>query len=97
METKVYNRKPFSVHAIQMTAENAFDIAEWCRGEVRKDSSTQQLYVKVNVIKPADERQTQAHIGDWVLRSGNSFKVYSNKAFNSTFELANVQPAVSNS
>lgn len=89
-----YSRKPFVVEAIQVTSNNVFEVAEWCNGEVKKSSpksapagqTGEELYVKVKVIKAQNDKQSQAFVGDWVLRSGNNFKVYTNKAFLTTFE-----------
>lgn len=89
-----YSRKPFVVEAIQVTQENVFEVAEWCGGEVKKSppksapagQTGEDLYVKVKVIKAQNDRQSQAFVGDWVLRSGNNFKVYTNKAFLATFD-----------
>jgi hypothetical protein len=87
-----FARKPFVVDAFQVTEENAEAVAKWCLGEVRKtrqgDNGEFVLYVKVRVLRPLNERQTKAYIGDWVLHSGAGFKVYTGKAFESTFERA---------
>lgn len=87
-------RKPFYVEAVQVTAENIEDIAKWCMGEVRVSSSvsgsspsTEEKYIKVRVYRPLNERQTKAFIGDWILYAGTGFKVYTDKAFDKSFEL----------
>lgn len=86
--TKTYTRKPFTVDAIQVTDENMAEIAEWCSGEVQSITKTNgtRPYVKVNVHRATNLRKTQAFSGDWVLRSGQGFKVYTPRAFDVAFE-----------
>lgn len=97
VKTTRYVRKPFYVDAIQVTEENIFEVAEWCGGSVRKTApksapagdTGEALYVKVNVAKPLNDRQTKAFVGDWILSAGNTYKVYSQKAFAGTFDEVN--------
>lgn len=94
MTPQTFYRKPFPVQAIRVSDENLFDVATWCDGAVQvtqprsagAGSTGQKSYVKVNVIHPKNVKQTMAFPGDWVLKAGNSFKVYSDKAFKDTFE-----------
>jgi len=79
-----YVRKPFAVEAAQVTEENFLDVALWCGGEVREAGEKQ--YIKVPVKRPMNDRQTRANVGDWVLSSGDGFKVYSKSAFYGSFE-----------
>lgn len=86
-----YVRKPFAVEAVEVTTENIADVAEWCGGEVRasdgrKPGQAQQQFIKVNVKRPLNDRQTRAYPGDWVLSAGTGFKVYTEKAFSGSFE-----------
>lgn len=91
-----YNRKVFSVEAVQVTFENQHEVADWCDGTIEylgddtpesKDDAA-NYYIKVDVLRPLHKKQTQAFIGDWVLKSGNGFKVYVDKAFTACFEPA---------
>jgi hypothetical protein len=97
MQTNTYYRKPFPVQAVQVTPENLFEVASWCKGDVLvtqprsagPGNTGQKSYVKVPVVAPRNPKQTMAFPGDWVLAAGNSsFKVYTNKAFNDTFDSA---------
>lgn len=81
-----YARKPFLVDAALVTAGNIEEVAKWCRGEVIVDENTRRKYIKVDVVRPLNEKQTMAFIGDWVLFAGTSFKVYSSKAFAQVFD-----------
>jgi hypothetical protein len=88
VETDNYARKPFVVEGIRVTEENLSDIADWCGGEVRTSTtmSENKRYVKVRVHHPLSDRQTKAYVGDWVLFSGNGYKVYTDAAFQKSFE-----------
>ena len=90
VQTMQYARKPFVIDAVRVTAENIEEVAEWCEGEVRtkKDASK---YIKVAVQRPMNDRQTMAFAGDWVLKAGMGFKVYTQKAFEASFEPYNVK------
>jgi hypothetical protein len=61
-------------------------------------------YVKVKVNRPFSMRQTAAFVGDWVVKVTNttrdggtvdSCRVYTNGAFNRSFEIADSDPTVS--
>lgn len=85
MKTHKFARKPFYIDAVRVSEANISEIAEWCGGDVHCGEDAEQ-FVKVKVHRPLTERQTQAFIGDWVLFSGNGFKVYTSKAFDKSFE-----------
>lgn len=94
---KSYVRKPFPVEAIQVSEENAAEVAEWCGGEVLEETKrgTNWKYIKVPVHRPLNLRQTKAFLGDWLLKSEMGFKVYTQRAFESSFEEAsNVEGAL---
>lgn len=88
-----YVRKAFVVEAVEVTPDNIHEVAQWCGGEVRTSDLSQQggqegfqQYIKVFVKRPLNDRQTRAYYGDWVLSASTGFKVYSAKAFTSSFE-----------
>lgn len=84
IQTEKYVRKPFYVEAIRVTEENFSEVATWCNGEIREDDKGGR-YIHVRVHRPLNPRQTQAYIGDWVLYSGNGYKVYVDKSFEKSF------------
>lgn len=97
IETKSYRRKQFHVDAVQVTEENIRQVAKWCKGEVqnvtkmRTDGEgsrtrTKVPYIHVEVHRPLNERHTKAFVGDWILKSDAGFKVYTEKAFENSFE-----------
>lgn len=86
METRMFTRKPFEVEAVQVTADNMAEVAEWCRGRVVKAKNDEEQHVKVRVLRVMDDRQTKAFVGDWVLYANTGYKVYNAKAFAKSFE-----------
>lgn len=88
--TSIYMRRPFEVDAVQVTEENMEAVAKWCQGDVRleRDKKTGEdvRYIKVRVFKPANERQTKAYVGHWVLYAGTGYKTYHDSAFHKNFE-----------
>lgn len=101
IKTEGYSRKPFHVSAVQIIAENMEEVAAWCAGEIRtgkkvvRDDDNKVIdrievsFVKVDVHRPLNERQTKGYVGDWVLLSESGFKVYTERAFEKAFELEN--------
>ena len=85
MQTTKYTRKSFDVDAVQVTAENMSEVADWCNGTIVENE--QGNYIKVKIHRPLSERQTRAFAGDWVLFAQNGFKVYTPKAFENGFVL----------
>ena len=90
VETTRYVRRPFYIEAVQVTENNMGEVAAWCVGNVlEKDSRSGPVsYVHVNVTHPVNERQTMAFVGDWVLKAGTTFKVYTTRAFEQNFEVS---------
>lgn len=86
--TEKYIRKAFEIDAVQVTEENFEEVAKWCDGDIRTEKHGRKdvRYIQVRVNRPLNERQTKAFIGDWVLYAGTGYKVYTNKAFTSSFE-----------
>jgi hypothetical protein len=84
METATYTSKPYPVEAVRVTDENLQSISIWAGGRI--DTLNGKSYIHVNVENPLRPRQTQAFVGDWVLKTRNGFKVYLDKAFHNSFD-----------
>ena len=84
LDVQLYQHKPTYVEAVCVTAENMSEVAEWCKGHIQQNDNATN-YVKVGVIRPLNVRQTEAYVGDWVLKAGTSFKVYTAKGFEKSF------------
>jgi hypothetical protein len=86
LKLEEYERLPFSVQAIQVTPDNIGQVARWCKGKVKSTGKRGlQKYIKVEVKRALNERQTMAYVGDWVLKAGSGFKIYTPKAFEESF------------
>lgn len=88
LPTRTFQRKTFEVEAVQVSEENIGSVSTWCSSPIRTEMVKGKTvkYVKVRVVRPLDERQTKAYIGDWVLYAGTGYKVYTSKAFLNCFE-----------
>lgn len=89
LEINKFARRTFYVEGVLITEENMQEAAKWCHGavnlEVKKDES-EVKFIKVNVHRALDERQTRAYVGDMILFAGTGYKVYPLVAFEKTFE-----------
>ncbi len=101
IETERYVRMPFYVDAVQVTSANMDAVAKWCNGDVRSSGkpdrdvqnaleggtgTTPERYIKVRVQRPANDRQSMAFVGDWILYAGTGYKVYTDRAFKKSFD-----------
>lgn len=78
-------RRPIYVEAVQVTAENFKEVAEWCGGRVHNVSDG-TTFIKVLGYKSKMIPRTKAFIGDWVLSGDKGFRVYTDSAFKGSFE-----------
>ena len=93
--TNKFVRKPFYVDAVQVTSANIEDVAKWCGGTVKESKPDKDIengrvpekFIQVTVYRPMSDRQKMAFVNDWVLFAGKGYKVYTNPAFQKTFEL----------
>lgn len=99
IETTEYVRKPFHVRGVQVTKANFKEVAKWCGGRIHtiheerggKEHTTD--YIKIDVKHAATPRQTQAFVGDYVLKSDSGFKIYTEATFERTFDEAKRETA----
>lgn len=84
---KTYERKPFTVQAIQVTPQNMREVAEWCGGVIvpGERAGKKQDCIQVDVKNALNEKQKYAFANDWVLKGTNGKKVYTSRAFNGCF------------
>lgn len=86
LKLEKYERLPFTVEAVEVTAENMKTVAKWCGGQIRTSGKRGiQKYIKIDVKRALNDRQTMAYIGDYVLRAGSGFKIYTPRAFSESF------------
>lgn len=77
-------RKDIFVDFVQVTAENMEELAAWTKGEIKKTSNGNR-YIDIDVLNPIELKQRRAFVGDFVLRSANGFKVYTERGFYKNF------------
>lgn len=96
LEPTRFTRKTFSVDAMQVTAKNIFEIAEWCEGFVKRSEfdGVLKTYVEVPVTVKNGVKRDKAFVGDWVTRTERSFKAYRNEAFKIAFEPNSSHPGI---
>jgi hypothetical protein len=80
-------RIPFLVVGYQLTAndDDLNFIADWCDGMIFGDNE-HNTYIRVPVNNPTgNRRRYEARVGDYILRIGSSFKVYTKEWLDKTF------------
>jgi hypothetical protein len=86
-----YVRKPFEIDAVRVSKSNMEEVAGWCGGVIHfvdhaGVEKNKTAYIKVRVERALKENQTRAFVGDWVLKAGKGYKVYTHRAFEACFE-----------
>jgi hypothetical protein len=93
--TKMYDRKPLTVEAVQVTFENFEELARWCQGTIRNNDGTtwnggevdpRNQHIHVRVHNPRSGRQSKAFVSDWILYTEMGYKIYNTKAFLGSFD-----------
>lgn len=74
LQIENYTTKPRDVKAVKITAENMAEAAEWCSGTVVGEGDS--AFISLKVHRPLNKRQTEGHIGDWLVLQGKNFKVF---------------------
>lgn len=86
-QATLFMRQPFFVVGRQVNEENMAILAKWCEGDVI--TTSEHSYVRVPVDRPTHRRQTEAHVGYWILQSERggrkSYKVYDEEWLRKSF------------
>lgn len=91
MKTETFIRRPFDVNAVQVTPQNAAEIAEWCGGTIGKDTykiagfDTELNTVMVPGNGPNAGKMIKAKIGMYVVEHIGKFRVFRKDEFNEMF------------
>jgi hypothetical protein len=99
MNVEQYTRRPVHVGAVKVTAENFFEVAEWCGGQIKPvavqvPAKASNAYILLDIPKAASQRQKEAYVGDWVIKlSTGGFQVYTAGAFHKHFVIRAERPA----
>lgn len=76
MQTKIFKRYPLYPEGVEVTEENKEEVAEWCGGTLKTIANGTSFFIHVPVMRPLSKRQSRANLGDFVLKLGGGFKVY---------------------
>lgn len=108
VETVQYVRKPLYVEAVQVTKDNFLDVADWATALIGRkggEPGTEQKpaegfeidpanhYIRIRVHNPQSKRQTMAWVGDWILYTEQGYKIYTDRAFQFSFDPVEQTPA----
>jgi hypothetical protein len=92
MQIEKYDRKPFSVMAVQINFENIYEVAQWCKGTI-VGQKTKMLGVDTAVpsiqLEGSGESRGKpviATLGCYIVELNGSFRVYKPASFTATFE-----------
>lgn len=92
MKIEKFVRRPFDVNAVQVTPQNAAEIAAWCGGKVGQSDYKLAGFdgVKLDTVLvpgngPNEGRDVQARIGSWVVELDGKFRVLRKKQFHEMF------------
>lgn len=91
-----YRKKPIEVEAIQLTEENAKEIAEWCNGACENFMINPPKFGCLHVNFLEDKRilreEMIAFAGDWIIKeSDGEFYPCKPKKFEKTYEKVEVE------
>jgi hypothetical protein len=94
IELKRFTYAPVFIQAVQVTEENMQEVAEFCGGEVVRGKDDEPDYIRLRTKGALTKRPT-AYEGDWIFKSGTTYKIYTEKAFQRVFvEVASDPKAV---
>lgn len=91
MQTQTFIRKPFDVNAVQVTLENAAEVAKWCKGKLGEadyklmGQTVRLACVLVPGNGPKKGKMIEALVGSWVVEHNNNFRVYRANQFEQDF------------
>jgi hypothetical protein len=78
-KTTTYVRQPFEVEAVEITAENMEEVADWVHGIVtRQDTSVNRPYIKL--------KAGRGYEGDFACNRHGNFRLYTRRAFEESFK-----------
>lgn len=87
MKLEEWVRKPKPLTAVQVTEENMVAVAAWCKSPISGHEGKRWIAV---VFKNPENGRRKAYVGDYVVKLGRGYKIYTAKAFRDDFEPAPV-------
>lgn len=96
MTVYLYEKDPEQLIAVQLTKENASDLAKWCGGRIVEESdalSPQKKYVGINV--PIFDGPKRLSEGDYLARNRDGqFSVWAERSFTKIYHLSSGAAAI---
>lgn len=89
LQFDTFVRKPFTVEAVEVTADNFPEIAELTNGTIRqKEDGTPFIQVAKDNTKKEDgtPKTFRIYVGFWITRMNNKIRAFSKKRFLEEFE-----------
>ena len=84
VEFTTYKRKPFEIEAIEITAENMDELAQYI-GTVQTNGKDGSKFIEVD--RKLIPNLWRVYVGFYLTRVGKNYRCYSKKAFRDQFEL----------
>lgn len=91
MKFEKFTRRPYDVNAVQVTPENANEVADWCGGTVvLGDYKHSKFMIKLPIVKVPGNgvnkgKLVDARIGSWIIEYKGNFRVYREKQIHEDF------------
>lgn len=89
-----FSRRPFEVRAVQVTFNNAAEVAKWAKGRV-VETPLRLMNTDARIPSVEIDGEGKSHgqvftalVGDWIVKMRNTFRVYKHKVFINTFDPA---------
>lgn len=88
MEIREFERRPFTVSAVQVTLENVEEVANWCGGKVEMEkvklvgTETELPCIR---LQSQNKQEFTASLGHWIVELKGSFRTYKAPAFDASF------------
>jgi hypothetical protein len=79
-QASLFMRKPKIQPGYKLSHENVDYVADWCRGTIF-EGGTNQVFVRVATSNPICE----AKLGDWIVKVGRKFAIYSQRYVDTEF------------
>lgn len=91
LQTVAVVRKTFTAEAVQITDDNIIDVSNWSGARIKETDGGILLRLDTGVPK-ASRQATTAGVGDWIVCTGEGFKIYRGRSFDHTFEVLKANP-----
>lgn len=91
MKFEKFTRRPYDVNAVQVTPDNAEEVAKWCGGTVvLGDYKHSRFTIQLPIVKVPGNgvnkgKQVDARIGSWIIEYKGNFRVYREKQIHEDF------------